>query len=152
VDNSTRPLGRNHGAVLRLDLAAVGGVACQTVGNLAKGRLDDALIFGDDLGFANFRQPQLGLELAAHEQRLGDLRREAPHPLIAIEQLAQDRAGVSQRGGQRQPWKESGAGRADKVIEEKMSRAVHLAFGLPAILPDERTKAIKLADHTSTFL
>jgi len=49
------------------------------------------------------------------------------------------------------PFKQA-IGSAYVDIEGKMTQAVHLAFGLPAILPDEWTTEIKQADHTSAFL
>lgn len=39
-----------------------------------------------------------------------------------------------------------------KALERRLEQAVHLRFGLPAVLPDEWTAAIKRADKTAAFL
>lgn len=37
-------------------------------------------------------------------------------------------------------------------IEEKVMQAIHLAFGLPPVLPEEWSRSIKRADSTAAFL
>jgi uncharacterized protein len=39
-----------------------------------------------------------------------------------------------------------------RVVEQRLLRAVHLRFGLPAELPDELTAVIKVADRGAAFL
>jgi 5'-deoxynucleotidase YfbR-like HD superfamily hydrolase len=39
-----------------------------------------------------------------------------------------------------------------KVVEKRLLSAIHIRFGLPAVLADETTQAIKAADRGAAFL
>ncbi|GLR91752.1 HD family hydrolase [Bradyrhizobium iriomotense] len=39
-----------------------------------------------------------------------------------------------------------------KAVEKRLLGAIHIRFGLPAVLPDEITLAIKAADHGAAYL
>ena len=39
-----------------------------------------------------------------------------------------------------------------KVVEKRLLSAIHIRFGLPPVLPDEITQAIKAADRGAAYL
>jgi len=43
-------------------------------------------------------------------------------------------------------------GSAYRVVEQRLLAAIHLRFGLPAVLPAETTRLIKAADRAAAYL
>jgi 5'-deoxynucleotidase YfbR-like HD superfamily hydrolase len=89
----------------------------------------------------------------------------AQHCMLVEDLLAQFKPGISQRwrlaallhdapeyvvGDLISPFK-AAVGLDYKALENKLLAAIHLRFGLPALLPEETTQLIKRADKAAAF-